>query len=108
MRNPSLPEIHIGRGFDVVQIRHHAGARFGFVADGADGVVKRLAVFARAGFDVAGRAITAKNCLPVGLGHLQSARAISLGLGRNHGWKNGDFEHEALRAFVGLDIDRLE
>src|ERR1035437_1884619 len=57
MHNPSLPEIHIGRGFDVVQIRHHRGAILAFMADAADSVVKSLAVFALAGFEVAGRGI---------------------------------------------------
>ena len=108
MRYPGLPEIHIGRCFDIMQIWHHAGACFGFVAVGTDGDIKRFAVFALAGFDVTGCAITVKNRLPVGLGHLQSARAIGLGLVRGHRWQNVDFEDEPFAALVGLDIDRLD
>jgi len=78
------------------------------VADGADGVVKRLAVFAHAGFDVAGRAITLKNGLPVGFGHFQGMRAVGFGLDWNHRRQNVDFEDELFEALVGLDIDRLD
>ena len=75
----------------MVQIGNHGGARFGFVADTADGVIQGFAVFALAGFDMAGHTISAEDGLPVGFGDFQRSHAVGLGLGRQYRWQDGDF-----------------
>lgn len=61
VRDPRLPELIVGRHFERVQIRHHCGAMLDFVTNHAVGLIKRLAIFSFAAFDVTRRAVVMKN-----------------------------------------------
>src|SRR4030095_12824590 len=99
MRGPGFPEFRVRFMCERVQIRHHCGAMFGFVANAARSREEVFAHLANRGFDVTTGTVTFEHGLAVGFDEFLIAFTVVLRHGSGGGWLNRRLYGKHLPAF---------